>query len=162
MLQVQGLTVEVGGKTVVQDASFVVAARDKIAIPADVSINGTAFTTYAADGVIVATPTGSTAYALSSNGPILQPTVPGFALVPICPHTLSNRPIAISERSRIEITLKAAVDALLHFDGQPQVELQEGDKVIVRRADHAIRFIHPPGYSYFAMLREKLHWSEMY
>ncbi len=115
-----------------------------------------------ADGLIVATPTGSTAYALSSNGPILQPTVPGVALVPICPHTLSNRPIAVSDRSRIEITLKTAVDALLHFDGQPQVELQEGDKVIVRRADHPIRFVHPPGYSYFAMLREKLHWSEMY
>ncbi len=115
-----------------------------------------------ADGLIVATPTGSTAYALSSNGPILQPTVPALALVPICPHTLSNRPIAVSDGSRIEITLKSAVDALLHFDGQPQVGLQEGDKVIVRRADHPIRFIHPPGYSYFAMLREKLHWSEMY
>ena len=115
-----------------------------------------------ADGLIVATPTGSTAYALSSNGPILQPTVPGVALVPICPHTLSNRPIAVSDNSRIEITLKSAVDALLHFDGQPQVDLQEGDKVIVRRADHPIRFVHPPGYSYFAMLREKLHWSEMY
>jgi len=115
-----------------------------------------------ADGLIVATPTGSTAYALSSNGPIIQPTVPGLALVPICPHTLSNRPIAVSDNSRIEITLKSAVDALLHFDGQPQVNLQEGDKVIVRRADHPIRFVHPPGYSYFAMLREKLHWSEMY
>lgn len=115
-----------------------------------------------ADGLIVATPTGSTAYALSSNGPILQPTVPGMALVPICPHTLSNRPIAVSDNSSIEITLRSAVDALLHFDGQPQVDLREGDKVIVRRADHPIRFVHPPGYSYFAMLREKLHWSEMY
>ena len=115
-----------------------------------------------ADGLIVATPTGSTAYALSSNGPILQPTVPAVALVPICPHTLSNRPIALSDDSCIEITLKSAVDALLHFDGQPQVDLMEGDKVIVRRADHPIRFVHPPGYSYFAMLREKLHWSEMY
>ena len=115
-----------------------------------------------ADGLIIATPTGSTAYALSSNGPILQPTVPALALVPICPHTLSNRPIAVSDNSRIEITLKSAVDALLHFDGHPQVGLQEGDKVIVKRADHPIRFIHPPGYSYFAMLREKLHWSEMY
>ncbi len=115
-----------------------------------------------ADGLIVATPTGSTAYALSSNGPILQPTVPGVVLVPICPHTLSNRPIAVSDRSTIEITLKSAVDALLHFDGQPPVDLHEGDKVILRRADHPIRFVHPPGYSYFAMLREKLHWSEMY
>jgi NAD+ kinase len=115
-----------------------------------------------ADGLIVATPTGSTAYALSSNGPILQPTVPGVALVPICPHTLSNRPIAVSDSSRIEITLKSAVDALLHFDGQPQVDLHAGDKVIISRAQQPIRFIHPPGYSYFEMLREKLHWSEMY
>lgn len=114
------------------------------------------------DGLIVSTPSGSTAYSLSSNGPILQPSVPGFALVPICPHTLSNRPIAVSDRSRIEITLKRAVDARLHFDGQPHCDLHEGDRVTIRRAEHAITFVHPPGYSYFAMLREKLHWSEMY
>jgi len=114
------------------------------------------------DGLIVATPTGSTAYALSSNGPILQPTVPGVVLVPICPHTLSNRPITVSDRSRIEITIRHAIDAMLNFDGQPQYDLHEGDRVVIRRSDHPIRFVHPPGYSYFAMLREKLHWSEMY
>jgi len=114
-----------------------------------------------ADGIIVATPTGSTAYALSSDGPILQPNVPGFALVPICPHTLSNRPIMISDRSVIEITLKRSADARLHFDGQLQYDLREGDRVIVRRAEHTITFVHPPGYSYYAMLREKLHWSEV-
>ena len=114
------------------------------------------------DGLIVATPTGSTAYSLSSNGPILQPKVPGFTLVPICPHTLSNRPITVSDSSCIEITLKRAVDARLHFDGRPQCDLQEGDRVTIRRARHTITFVHPPGYSYYAMLREKLHWSEMY
>jgi NAD+ kinase len=114
-----------------------------------------------ADGLIVATPTGSTAYALSSDGPILQPSVPGFALVPICPHTLSNRPIMVSDRSVIDITLKRSIDARLHFDGQMQCDLQEGDRVFVRRAEHAITFVHPPGYSYYAMLREKLHWSEV-
>lgn len=115
-----------------------------------------------ADGIIVATPTGSTAYALSSNGPILQPNVPGIALVPVCPHTLSNRPITVSDRCVIEITLKKrAVGARLHVDGQPHSELAADDKVIVRRAAHSIRFVHPPGYSYYAMLREKLHWSEM-
>ena len=114
-----------------------------------------------ADGLIVATPTGSTAYALSSDGPILQPSVPGFALVPICPHTLSNRPIMISDRSVIEITLKRSIDARLHFDGQMECELHEGDRVIVRRAPYTITFVHPPGYSYYAMLREKLHWSEI-
>ena len=114
-----------------------------------------------ADGLIVATPTGSTAYALSSDGPILQPSVPGFALVPICPHTLSNRPIMVSDRSVIDITLKRSIDARLHFDGQMQCDLQEGDRVFVQRAAHAITFVHPPGYSYYAMLREKLHWSEV-
>jgi NAD+ kinase len=113
-----------------------------------------------ADGLIVATPTGSTAYALSSDGPIMQPSVPGFALVPICPHTLSNRPIMVSDRSTIEILLKRAGDARLHFDGQLQRDLLEGDRVVIRRAEHTIKFVHPPGYSYFTMLREKLHWSE--
>jgi NAD+ kinase len=114
------------------------------------------------DGLIVATPTGSTAYSLSSNGPILQPKVPGFTLVPICPHTLSNRPVTVSDSSFIEITLKRALDARLHFDGRPQCDLHEGDRVTIRRAEHTITFVHPPGYSYYAMLREKLHWSEMY
>ncbi len=114
------------------------------------------------DGIIVATPTGSTAYALSSNGPILQPNVPGLTLIPVCPHTLSNRPITVSDRSVIEITIKQrALGASLHYDGQPHSELAADDKVIVRRAAHSIRFVHPPGYSYYAMLREKLHWSEM-
>jgi len=114
------------------------------------------------DGIIVATPTGSTAYALSSNGPILQPNVPGIALVPVCPHTLSNRPITVSDQCVIEITIKQrAIGASLYFDGQLRSELAVDDKVIVRRAAHSIRFVHPPGYSYYAMLREKLHWSEM-
>jgi NAD+ kinase len=114
------------------------------------------------DGLIVSTPTGSTAYALSSNGPILQPGVPGVVLVPVCPHTLSNRPIAVSDRSLIEVTIRHAIDVMLNFDGQPLYDLREGDRVVIRRAEHGARFVHPPGYSYFAMLREKLHWSEMY
>lgn len=111
------------------------------------------------DGLIIATPTGSTAYALSSNGPIVQPGVPGIALVPICPHTLSNRPITVSDRSVIEVTLKRAADARLNYDGQLQGDLHEGERVIIRRAPYSSVFLHPPGYSYFAMLREKLHWS---
>ena len=125
-----------------------------------VNIDGEFVYDLRADGLIVTTPTGSTAYALSANGPIVQPDVPGFALVPISPHTLSNRPIMISDRSTIEISLKRAGDARLHFDGQLQCDLQEGDRVVIRRAEHSIKFVHPPGYSYFAMLREKLHWSE--
>jgi len=125
-----------------------------------VNIDGEFVYDLRADGLIVATPTGSTAYALSSAGPILQPSVPGFALVPICPHTLSNRPIMVSDRTVIEITLKRSIDARLHFDGQLQRDLQEGDRVVLRRAEHTAMFVHPPGYSYYAMLRQKLHWSE--
>lgn len=113
-----------------------------------------------ADGLIVATASGSTAYALSAGGPIIQPNVPALALVPICPHTLSNRPIAISEHSTIEITLKRVADARLHFDGQPQLDVAEGDRVTIARAEKPARLVHPPGYSYYAMLREKLRWSE--
>jgi NAD+ kinase len=126
-----------------------------------VNIDGEFVYDLRADGLIVATPTGSTAYALSSDGPIMQPSVPGFALVPICPHTLSNRPIMVSDRSTIEILLKRASEARLHFDGQLQCDLQEGDRVVIRRSEHTIKFVHPPGYSYFTMLREKLHWSEV-
>jgi NAD+ kinase len=112
------------------------------------------------DGLIAATPTGSTGYALSSNGPILHPAMSGFVLVPISPHTLSNRPIAVPDRSVIEIVLKQQPEAQLHFDGQLHGDLQPGDRVIIRRARRAARFIHPIGYDYFAMLRGKLHWSE--
>jgi len=112
------------------------------------------------DGLIVATPTGSTAYALSSNGPILQPNVPAFALVPISPHTLSNRPIAVSDGCTVEVTLKHGTDARLQCDGQPQLDLVEGDRITARRSPHTLHLLHPPGYDYYAMLREKLHWSE--
>jgi NAD+ kinase len=112
-----------------------------------------------ADGMIVATPTGSTAYALSANGPILQPAVPGIALVPLCPHALTHRPITISDACRIEMQLVAPHDARVHFDGQTHFDARAGDIVRVVRSQHAFTLLHPPGYSYFAMLREKLHWS---
>lgn len=112
------------------------------------------------DGLIAATPTGSTAYSLSSGGPILHPTVPAIALVPVCPHTLSNRPIAVPDRAEIVISMKRAADAKIHMDGQAQADLAEGDVVSVRRARHVVRLVHPPGYDYFAMLRSKLRWSE--
>jgi len=113
-----------------------------------------------ADGVIVATPTGSTAYALSAQGPILQPTVRAFALVPLNPHVLSARPVSVSDASVIEINLIHALDARAHFDGFALTDLQEGDRLVLKRSADAIRFVHPPGYSYFTMLREKLRWSK--
>jgi len=116
--------------------------------------------TLRADGVIVATPTGSTAYALSAQGPILHPSVPAFALVPLNPHTLSARPVSVSDRCSIEIVLVRARDARAHFDGFALTDLAQGDRLVLRRSDDPIRFVHPPAYSYFVMLREKLHWSE--
>lgn len=116
--------------------------------------------TLRADGVIVATPTGSTAYALSAQGPILHPSVPAFALVPLNPHTLSARPVSVSDRCTIEIVLVRARDARAHFDGFALTDLAQGDRLVLRRSDDSIRFVHPPAYSYFVMLREKLHWSE--
>jgi NAD+ kinase len=116
--------------------------------------------TLRADGVIVATPTGSTAYALSAQGPILHPSVPAFALVPLNPHTLSARPVSVSDRCTIEIALVRARDARAHFDGLALNDMGQGDRLVLRRSKDAIRFVHPPGYSYFGMLREKLRWSE--
>jgi len=113
-----------------------------------------------ADGVIVATPTGSTAYALSAQGPILHPAVAALALVPLAPHTLSARPVSVSDRSVIEISLKHALDARAHFDGLALADMQQGDRLVLKRSADAVRFVHPPGYRYFATLREKLGWSE--
>jgi NAD+ kinase len=113
-----------------------------------------------ADGLIICTPTGSTAYALSANGPILHPKLGGIALVPLCPHALSNRPITLPDSARIEVTLVQGANARAHFDGQETVDLMPGDSVRLVRSPHRVRLLHPPGYSYFAMLRQKLHWSE--
>ena len=112
------------------------------------------------DGLIVATSTGSTAYALSANGPILHPQVAAIALVPLCPHALTNRPILVGDRNEIEIRIVYATDSRAHFDGQVTVDLRNEDSVRIRRSEYSICLLHPPGYSYFAMLREKLHWSE--
>jgi len=113
-----------------------------------------------ADGIIVATPTGSTAYALSAQGPILHPAVPALTLVPLNPHTLSARPVSVSDLSVIEIEMKHALDARAHFDGLALHDMVEGDRLVLRRAADMVRFVHPPGYRYFATLREKLRWSE--
>jgi NAD+ kinase len=113
-----------------------------------------------ADGVIVATPTGSTAYALSAGGPIVDPAVPALALVPVAPHALTYRPIVISDSAAVTIRVERGVDAAVNCDGQAYFALAEGDCVRVRRAPLAARFLHPKAHDHFAMLREKLHWSE--
>ena len=125
-----------------------------------VEIDGRYVYSMRADGIIVATPTGSTAYALSAGGPILDPKLASFLLVPVAPHALTHRPIAISDSAHISITVLRARDAGFHCDGQGHFTLAEGDRVELSRAPHAARFLHPEGHDYFAMLRKKLHWSE--
>ena len=130
-------------------------------IELEVRVDGEFVYLLRADGLIVATPTGSTAYALSANGPILHPAVPGIALVPLCPHALSNRPITVCDQSHIEITLPPPHDGRIHFDGQLRFDAYAGDSVYICRSRHQVTLLHPPGYSYLAMLREKLHWSSV-
>ena len=127
----------------------------------EVALDGEYMYTLRADGLIVATPTGSTAYAMSAQGPILHPAVPAFALVPLNPHTLSARPVSVSDRAAIEIKVLRAVDARAHFDGFALTDMHEGDRLVLRRSADTVRFVHPPGYRYFATLREKLRWSEV-
>ncbi len=111
------------------------------------------------DGIIVCTPTGSTAYAMSANGPILHPGVTGIALVPLCPHALTHRPITVSDDCRIEIVVQPPHDARVHFDGQARFDARAGDRIRIWRSDHVVTLLHPPGYSYYSILRQKLHWS---
>jgi NAD+ kinase len=128
-------------------------------IELSVSIDEQFVSSQRSDGLILATPTGSTAYALSANGPILHPRVGGFVLVPVAPHALTNRPIVVSDASRVVVTLTRGRDCRAHFDGQSHAVLGDGDRVAMRRSDYALRLLHPCGYNYFAMLRQKLHWS---
>jgi NAD+ kinase len=125
----------------------------------DVCIDGEYVYTQRSDGMIVSTATGSTAYALSANGPILHPGVDGIAVVPLCPHALTARPITLSDQASIEMVLRAPHEGRAHFDGQEHIELRAGDRVRVWRSERSVTLLHPEGYSYFAMLREKLHWS---
>jgi len=113
-----------------------------------------------ADGLIVASPTGSTAYALSAGGPIMHPGLSGLLLVPIASHTLSNRPIVLPDDKEIRIEVVAGRDASANFDMQSLASLLHGDQVRIRRSVHKVRFMHPRGWSYYATLRRKLRWHE--
>ena len=125
-----------------------------------VAVDGEFIYSLRADGLIIATPTGSTAYALSSGGPILHPTLPAISLVPISPHTLSNRPIAIASTSEVRVKLIRGTNARVNFDVQSFFDPQSDDVVIIRADPNPLRLLHPEGYSYFGMLRSKLHWNE--
>lgn len=112
-----------------------------------------------ADGLIIASPTGSTAYALSAGGPILHPAIAGWVVVPIAPHDLSNRPIVLPDLGAICIEIVTGREASVSFDMQSLASLQHGDRVTVKRSAHPVRFLHPRGWSYYATLRRKLHWN---
>lgn len=125
----------------------------------EVHIDGEPIYTQRSDGLIVATPTGSTAYALSSGGPIVHPSLRVMTLVPVCPHTLSNRPIVLSSDCTVEVVVHSADDPRAHFDSHSHFELRQGDRIRVRRYQHDVSLLHPVGHSYYAMLRQKLKWN---
>lgn len=125
-----------------------------------VEVDGVFVSNQRADGLIVASPTGSTAYSLSAGGPILHPSIPGWVLVPIAPHTLSNRPIVLPDETEVAIEVVSGRDVSASFDMQSLASLQHGDRVLVRRSAHRVCFLHPLGWSYFATLRKKLRWNE--
>ena len=124
-------------------------------------IDGVYVNTHGGDGLVIATPTGSTAYALSGGGPILHPSLDAITLVPICPHTLSDRPIVIRADAQLEIRILERPDtrAEVSCDGQPLGELTAGQRLLVRAAEEHVVLIHPRGYDYFRLLRSKLHWG---
>lgn len=124
-----------------------------------IDIGGEFVANLRADGLIIASPTGSTAYALSAGGPILHHSIPGWVLVPIAPHDLSNRPIVLPDAGEITIEVVAGRDVSVNFDMQSLASLLHGDRITVRRAAFQARFLHPPGWSYYATLRRKLHWN---
>nr|BAD22564.1 ATP-NAD kinase [Sphingomonas sp. A1] len=125
----------------------------------DLHVDGEYIYSQRSDGMIVATPTGSTAYALSANGPLLHPRLAGIVLVPLLPHGLTYRPLALAQESVVELVISPGYDARIHFDGQTLFEAHPLDRIRLRRSALHVTLLHPEGYSYFAVLREKLHWS---
>ena len=127
----------------------------------ELRLDGEFVCNYKADGLIVSTPTGSTAYSLAAGGPIVYPVVSAFVITPICPHTLTNRPLVIPDTTQVEIRF-AAEKSSVYFtlDGQVGVELASGDRVVITAATERLRLVRPPKKSYFSVLRDKLKWGE--
>jgi NAD+ kinase len=155
----QGETAPVVDGEVLND---VVIAKDALApmCELDTRMSGTYVTTYKADGVIVATPTGSTAYSLAANGPILLPTMRGLIVAPICPHTLTQRPLVLPDDERVEIFLINESEIYLTLDGQKGHRLERGDRVQVKQSNNAVFIVNNPNIDFFGILRKKLRWGE--
>jgi NAD+ kinase len=152
---------EISRCQVLNDAVINKGALARI-IELEARVNGDFLTTFKADGLIISTPTGSTGYSLSAGGPIVQPLMKCVLVTPICPHTLTNRPIVLSYQSIIRITVKSSFDEMVYLtlDGQVGVELQEGDCIEVCRAETTTNLVTSPEKDYFAILRAKLKWNE--
>jgi NAD+ kinase len=151
-------------KTIISETALndIVINRGALARLADVEthINDHYLTTFRADGLIVATPTGSTAYSLAAGGPVIHPDVPGIILTPICPFTLTNRPLIVPESIQIRLKLAGgASDIKLTFDGQEGLDIDDRDTIIVRKGSHPLSMITLPGQHYFDVLKAKLRWS---
>lgn len=131
-------------------------------IELELSIDGDFVCRYRADGLVVSTPTGSTAYSLSAGGPIVHPSVEAFIITPICPHTLTDRPVVVRDYTRVEVRLTTnAEDVYLTLDGQKGIPMKEGDLIRVTRSSLFLHLIQPPKKSYFDILRNKLKWGEV-
>ena len=142
------------------DAVLNKAALARI-VDLELRVNGEFVCTYKADGLILSTPTGSTAYSLSAGGPLVYPVVSAFVITPICPHTLTNRPLVVPDTSQIEISFSSPdTPVYLTLDGQVGVELAAGDRIVVAAAPERLRLVRPQKKSYFSVLRDKLKWSE--
>ncbi len=129
-------------------------------IELDIHINNKYVTTFKADGLIISTPTGSTAHSLSAGGPILYPTLESFLMTPICPHTLTSRPIVLPDTFTLDISIKKGDDVYLTLDGQEGLPLKADDKVRIKKADYKTRFLHLHDRDYFKVLRTKLKWGK--
>ncbi len=128
-------------------------------IELEVQVNGELVTLARADGLIISTPTGSTAYSLSAGGPILYPTLEAFLITPICPHTLTNRPVAVPNTADVSVSLRHGTDVMLTVDGQVGMPLEPGDSLRLRKAESALNLIQIEGSTFFRLLREKLKWG---
>jgi NAD+ kinase len=128
-------------------------------IDLEVSVNSQQVLVTRADGLIISTPTGSTAYSLAAGGPILYPTLDAFIITPICPHALANRPVVIPDRDAIGVCLRHGADVMLTVDGQVGMPLLQEDRLMVRRAQSTLRLVLPFGSTFFRLLREKLRWG---
>lgn len=126
-----------------------------------VYVNGIQMASQSADGIICSTPTGSTAYSLAAGGPLLAPMLDGVTLVPVAPHTLSNRPIVLPGESSIDIEITESRDAVAYFDMQEFADVQPGDVLKIRPSERTFTMLHPIGYDYFDLLRRKLKWNFM-